>query len=70
MATVKVRVRGWIAQDGKWAIYGYTEASEDDADSVLLDMMDAEGMRPFWLIAEVEVPKAVEVQAAVEEDMK
>lgn len=64
MATKRIRVRGWINADGKWAMYGYTNSTDDNADSVLQDMMADEDMgRPFWLVADVEVPEPMEVPA-------
>lgn len=64
---MKIRVRGWINAEGKWAVYGYTDAADDEADSVLQDMMTDDDMgRPFWLIAEVEAPSPIEVAATVE----
>lgn len=68
-AKVKVRVRGWINAEAKWAVYGYTEATQDDADEVLADMMaDADMGRPFWLVAEVEIPAEIEVPATEESE--
>lgn len=64
---MEIRVRGWINAEGKWAVYGWDGATDDDAESVLQDMMtDSDMGRPFWLVAEIEVPKAIEIEATVE----
>ena len=66
MAKATIRVRGWLNAEGKWAAYGYKDCTEDEADSVLQDMLpDVDMGRPFWMTAEIEIPDAVEVVAKV-----
>ena len=67
---MRIRVRDWINAEGKWAVYGYTGAIQDDVDGVLIDIMtpdDGDDIgHPFWLVAEVEVPAEIEVPATEE----
>jgi hypothetical protein len=69
MNKVRVRVRVLLNAEGKWAAYGWTDATDDDCDSVLYDMMGAEdtlSARAYYLTAEIEIPRPVEVAAQVE----
>ena len=66
---VKVRCRMMMNAQGKWAVYGWTGASDDDCDSVLYDMMGGEetnSARQFWITAEVPLPQSVEIEGKLE----
>lgn len=64
--TVRVRVPVAVSPDGHWYAYGWHSASENDAQSVIYDMAGDEDLAWRWLVAEVELPAAQEVQADVE----
>ncbi len=70
--TTEVRIKVMVNKDGRWAAYGYTDATDGDPDDVLYDMMSGEDTttaREFWITASVPTPQAVEIAAhAVEEE--
>ena len=65
---MKIRVRGWINAEGRWAVLGADWMTPEAADADLADIMDAgdDMGRPFWLVAEVEAPTDIEVPATEE----
>ena len=65
---VHVRVKVIINADGEWAAYSHTHDT-DDSDGVLYDMMDGqdiESARSFYLVADIPLPKSVEIHAKLE----
>jgi hypothetical protein len=69
METVRVRVRLMIDSKGKWAAYSYSGCTDDEADSVLFDMLpdgEIETARIFVLTADVPMPEIPEIPADVE----
>lgn len=68
--TVKIRVKALVTAEGKWAAYGWWSADEADCDGVLFDMLCGDHMeieRAVYLVAEIKLPRAVEVAASIED---
>lgn len=67
--TVRVRIKLLMNAGGKWAAYGWNDATDDDATGALYAMMGDEEVdtaRTFYLIAEIPKPQPVEIAASVE----
>lgn len=64
--TVRIRVQVAVDAQGRWYAYGYHNATQDDAQSVIYDMADSDDIAWRWLTAEIEVPQGQEVAADVE----
>lgn len=63
--TTRVRIKVLLNAEGKWAAYGWTNATDGDQDEVLYDMMSGEdttSAREFWVSADLELPQPIEIE--------